>query len=746
MTFENFSFSPLNAPAPDIGDTPATARALDVGETVSSTFEEGDNDMFAVTLEAGKIYAFSFDYADGSSHTILNYHTFQPYIYRYTYNPDTDRYTRVREYESEGANIPLMADVTDTYYIRAHHHSWTINEPVDYTFTVNEITDDHGGTTAEATAIEVGADYAGNIDYRYDDDVLSVTLNAGQEYIVSVAPGDGDGLDYIPTQILNADGNVVAERNLNATNMITFTASESGTYYLWLDHKWGEGEDELSLSHSGEYTVQISEPPRFIGDDTDERFDGTQGNDYFETRGGNDKVYTRKGNDVVHLGDGNDYVRVGGGREEFHGGAGKDYISYYDSTNGVTINLATNKVSGSWAANDIISGFESVSGSKNGHDKIYGTSGANTIRTYGGNDKVYAGKGSDKVYLGDGNDYVKAGGGKEEFHGGNGTDYLSYYDSSNGVNINLATNEVSGSWAVNDIISGFENVSGSKTGHDTIYGTSGANKIKTYGGNDKIYAGGGNDKVYAGGGDDIVSLGSGNDYVKAGGGKESFDGGSGHDYISYYDSKNGVYINLDDDIVSRSWAENDTIKNFESASGSNKGHDEMVGSADANTLKGNGGNDSLYGRGGNDKLYGGRGSDRIYGSDGDDTIYGDTGSDNLYGGNDRLFGSEGNDVIFGEKGNDTIDGDAGNDLLTSGTGWDVFHFDFGDGNDTITDFEDDVDTLQLDNFRDTDGDGNIALIFGSQWVPGIELRFDNGQTLTIDGLFTDQINDDIVQM
>jgi len=212
---------------------------------------------------------------------------------------------------------------------------------------------------------------------------------------------------------------------------------------------------------------------------------------------GNDSLYGGGiGADEVDLGDGNDYVRVGGGEESFDGGSGKDYISYYDATSGVNINLATNEVSGSWAVNDTISGFESASGSKTGDDIIYGTSGSNTIKTYGGDDRVYAGSGTDKVELGDGDDYVRVGGGVESFDGGSGKDYISYYDSSNGIRIDLEADTVSGSWAVNDTIKNFESASGSKTGDDVMLGTSGSNTLKSYGGDDKLYGRSGDDKLY----------------------------------------------------------------------------------------------------------------------------------------------------------------------------------------------------------------------------------------------------------
>ena len=608
MTLENITFSPLTAPA-DIGNTPATARSITVGETVTSTFEERDYDMFAVTLEAGKIYEFNFDYTDDSGHTILNYYTFQIDLYRYSYNADTDTYTQEEWYETEGANVPLLADVTDTYYIRAAPFSWSINEPVDYTFTVNEIFDDFGGTIAEATAAEVGTEFSGSIDYRYDVDMFAVTLTAGETYSIDVTPGgDRDGLDYIPLSILDADGNVIARTSASSLSRIELTISETATYYVSVEHRWGYGEDELNLTHLGSYTAKVTAAGEIFGDDTDEIITGTSRDDTIHAADGNDRVYARKGNDVVYLGDGNDYVRVGGGgREEFHGGAGKDYISYYDSKNGVTINLATNEASGSWASNDTISGFESVSGSRTGHDRIHGTSGANTIKTYGGNDKVYAGKG-----------------------------------------------------------------------------------------------------------DDTVDLGSGNDFVKAAGGKESFDGGSGWDYISYIDGKNGIVIDLRANTVSGSLGENDTIRNFEGASGSRTGADRMYGTDGANTLNSFGGNDRLYGRGGNDKLNGGSGHDRLDGGSSNDTLDGGSGNDSLLGGN-------GNDVLTGGTGNDRLDGGAGSDS---------FIFSYGDGNDTIRDFEDDIDTVWFVGFRDTNGDGYIALWRHSG--NDLVLTADNGDTLVIE--------------
>ena len=254
---------------------------------------------------------------------------------------------------------------------------------------------------------------------------------------------------------------------------------------------------------------------------------GSQADDLISAGNGNDRVFDEKGADVVFLGAGNDYVRVGGGKDRFDGGEGNDYISYYDSSNGVTLDLAANIASGSWAVNDTIQSFESASGSRTGDDTISGTNGENTIRTYGGNDRVYDRGGADVVELGSGNDYVRVGGGKDSFDGGTGRDYISYYDSSNGVTLDLQANIASGSWAVNDTVTNFESASGSRSGNDTIWGTSGGNTLRGYGGEDYLSGRGGTDLLEGGSGDDTLYGGSGADTLKGGSGSDILDGGGG---------------------------------------------------------------------------------------------------------------------------------------------------------------------------------------------------------------------------
>ena len=100
------------------------------------------------------------------------------------------------------------------------------------------------------------------------------------------------------------------------------------------------------------------------------------------------------------------------------------------------------------------------------------------------------------------------------------------------------------------------------------------------------------------------------------------------------------------------------------------------------------GNDWVWAGEGNDTIDGAGGNDRLYGEEGDDSIDGGAGTDRLYGG-------EGSDTLDGGADADWLDGGSGNDSLTGGAGNDMFVFDAGDGADTISDFNDGENLIDL---------------------------------------------------
>jgi len=107
-------------------------------------------------------------------------------------------------------------------------------------------------------------------------------------------------------------------------------------------------------------------------------------------------------------------------------------------------------------------------------------------------------------------------------------------------------------------------------------------------------------------------------------------------------------------------------------------------------------------------MYGGNDRDFLYGGDGNETVYGGDGNDVLNGGNhnDLLYGDADNDLVRGDGGDDTMYGGAGLDEFISGAGndriWgdgDTDYFSFYNaafGNDTISDFTNDVDDFWIE--------------------------------------------------
>jgi Ca2+-binding RTX toxin-like protein len=100
---------------------------------------------------------------------------------------------------------------------------------------------------------------------------------------------------------------------------------------------------------------------------------------------------------------------------------------------------------------------------------------------------------------------------------------------------------------------------------------------------------------------------------------------------------------------------------------------------------------------GNDTLNGGSGRDAINGSNGDDSLTGGNGNDNLNGGNgnDILLGQVSNDNLVGDSGDDLLNGGLGDDTLLGGRGSDRFVLASSDGTDTISDFINGQDLIQL---------------------------------------------------
>ncbi len=190
-------------------------------------------------------------------------------------------------------------------------------------------------------------------------------------------------------------------------------------------------------------------------------------------------------------------------------------------------------------------------------------------------------------------------------------------------------------------------------------------------GHDRLHGGAGNDRLHGGGGDDRLNGGSGNDRLSGGTGIDKMWGGKGNDVYEVDHAKDRVFefARQGSDTVSSSVSyklgahvEKLVLTGQANLSGTGNGLDNVLtGNAGDNALKGGSGHDVLKGQGGDDRLYGGAGDDRLSGG----------------------------------SGQDILNGGSGNDRLAGGGGADVFVFHKNGGRDTVTDFRDGEDRIDV---------------------------------------------------
>ncbi|MCC3861081.1 calcium-binding protein [Pseudemcibacter aquimaris] len=375
-----------------------------------------------------------------------------------------------------------------------------------------------------------------------------------------------------------------------------------------------------------------------------------------------------------------------------------------------------------------------------GYDKIITGNGNDIIFAGSGSGFMVGGKGNDTITGGNLNDIIYGGAGADTLDGGDNVRYgdqISYYGSNAGVNVNLATNVVSGGHAEGDIISNFERIRGSDF-DDILTGDDQNNIIDGEEGHDIISTAGGNDIIHAFGFD--------------GSHFDTIDGGTGYDKIAFFD----VEEEIDLSEMSYSNIEHLSI-NRGSISITLDANDIINITGAENSLRVEGDNDDTFTVSGNwtyseteiyahvlydvynngaQELKIAREFGTINGIDREDNSFTETsdfnfvsndpvtatftmastfndltitttsatsyivaglGYDTINGGNgdDIIYGLSGDDTISGGSGNDVIAGGYGDDIISSGSGNDILIFDIDSSFDTILDFDDGNDLIDL---------------------------------------------------
>lgn len=490
----------------------------------------------------------------------------------------------------------------------------------------------------------------------------------------------------------------------------------------------------LQINHNNGSSVSAVNFEKFIGTAFGDSFllssSTTYAADMFLSLGGGDDIVRAGlGNDTIFGGAGDDNMRGNDGVDTINGGAGFDRVSFLifnKVTEGVIADLRDQSITNDGFGNtETMSSIEGLGTGGVFMDRLDGDNQANLLLGFGFGDTLNGHGGND--------DFQSDSAGF--FDGGAGTDSLvqistdsftedidgdGFWDNvtaSQTAEFNLASGQI-----IND---GFGNT-GTITSIENFFHVSNVDGIITGSSDD-------NELTFSTFGTAAVATingGDGNDTLTGSINGDTLNGENGADTLFGQDG-------------------NDTL-----SGGQN--NDVLWGGADNDTLNGNNGSDVLNGGTGNDKLFGNGGDDVLKGSTGDDTLSGNAGADQLIGGGGRdilliddadtvidggngydrviitnastnmnfdlgaanveqvwgnntaeildgstaasfvkIFGGGGNDTITGSAAGDRLYGEAGNDMLTGGGGNDRFFFDTGWGDDTISDFTQGSDKLDM---------------------------------------------------
>jgi len=334
-------------------------------------------------------------------------------------------------------------------------------------------------------------------------------------------------------------------------------------------------EIDGSATSGGEIITSIVGIEALRGTNFSDTLGGAANNDLLEGNGGDDLLFGWDGDDTLLGGNGNDSIVGGDGSDSIEGGAGNDTIEASlggDTINGGTgfdvlvllNNLSTGytvdmdgMVSSSGDPIASISEIEGISGSSYndtligagsdellegsaGDDIITGGAGADTLSGQSGDDQINGGADNDLLDGGDGNDLIEGGDGDDTINGllghdtidgGAGFDILDLMGMiSSGVDADLdglvsAEGEPIGS------LSNIEGIRGSNF-DDTLTGAANNDLLEGNGGSDSLTGNAGDDTLRGGDGDDTIDGGDGNDSLSGGEGADTLDGGSGDDSLA----------------------------------------------------------------------------------------------------------------------------------------------------------------------------------------------------------------------
>ena len=389
------------------------------------------------------------------------------------------------------------------------------------------------------------------------------------------------------------------------------------------------------------------------------------------------------GRNTLEGGGGDDTLVGFGGDDDYDGGAGNDTVvlsenrAAYSITYDAAVETFTLR-SVSVSHVTAVETLQFADGTVSVASLLAGDNGDNSLIGTNNDDDISGGAGNDTLEGLGGNDRLD---GSTGLDGSAGLDLASYAHAAAAVRVDLGT-------------SGPQDTGGGGT--DTLLSIEG------------IIGSAFDDTLIGNARNNVLSGGAGDDLLIGLVGDNTLDGGAGSDTVSYEGSRFSVTVDLALSSPQATFSDGgfsvarDTLSGIENVIGSGDG-DTLKGDAAANRLTGGAGYDTLMGRMGDDVLDGGSLSDTASYADAAAGVTVDLGiagpqetgegADTLIS-IENLTGSAFADVLKGDSGTNHLSGGAGDDILVGrGGSFDVL--DGGEGIDTAS-YADAASGLNLD--------------------------------------------------
>ena len=750
-------------------DYSITARTLEdvISDTVAGALSVPTTGVAATgTIEfTGDVDVFSFSY-DGTGAIVFdlttegqNFEDLEGFV---------DVFGRVLDSNGNeiSANLDLFTGDAGTYFIEVSaDDQFGLLDSTNYALSVTAVSDDYAGDATTTGSLSLnGIITEGSMDYVGDTDWFAIDVTAGEEIYLNLA-AIGRSFENPQIEIFDAAGNSIGTNfvsNLYSSDWL-FEAAETGRYYVsvqseQLNDSDSIGQYQISADSIGATDEQgdtnATAGTLEIGQRIAARIDfnsvGNEDYDHFTftAEAGQTLSFSMfaltLGFPAYGIADeaGNVlFVDEDGGTSTLTFNVGGTYVFIAGSSVFDDLGLYSVLIEDPNAVIEFLftDNNDTVDGS-NVDDTLSALGGNDTVNGLNGDDIIDGGAGNDSLTGGSGDDILIGGLGNDILIGGLGTDTASYADAGSRVTVSLEFGTEQDTLGAGlDTLSQIENLIGSRF----------------------------NDILIGNGADNIL---------EGGGGSDVLDGGLGIDTASYAGSTNRVIINMAANTITSGHATGDTFISIENITGSrfadtitgNGGNNVITGGEGFDVLSGFTGNDTILGGAGNDFMTGGAGADFIDGGEGISDVVRYVGSNagvtiNLatgtaFGGHadgdtilntefvfgssfdDTIIGDDVNNWLYGDGGNDTLSGGAGIDKFFGGAGSDTFMFAAGDEFVFVTDFQNDIDTIDLSSY----GYSDIADALANMNQFGAHVRFfADGDTMLILNTTLDNVMDDI---